>query len=241
MTSTNPTTQWGDDLGDLGIAGIVGILEDPLAALDEQMPTGVAGSHWGPVSDSSTVTAAMRRLEGLLTAAAKGSRGTAASRAVVLTAVDRALADPMEGYLRRLRVERSRAVRELVAASWSTKRIAEHLDVSESRVRQIVHNNRSYVSAARELALEALRDQAAERRAAEKQARDAARSERGVAARAERVALGRELQARLDAGATRVELQVEYGASRQRLASLLAEARGAEADEQAGEAPLEAA
>ncbi|WP_188037105.1 hypothetical protein [Actinotalea sp. JY-7885] len=236
MTDTDGTSQRGDDL-----AGLVAALDNPLAALDEATPTGVAGSHWGPVSDASTVTAAMRRLEALLAAAAKGSRGTAASRAAVLTAVDRALADPTEGYLRRLRIERSRAVRELVAAGWSTKKIANHLDVSRSRARQLIHNNQSYVSAERQLALEVLSVQVEERRAAEKAARDAAKAARAATARAERVALGRELQGRLDAGATRVELQSEYGVSRQRVASLLAEARAADADEQAGKALLEAA
>ncbi len=239
---------WGERSEQIGLVGYVDAIENPRRVLDEPMPEGVAGTYWGGAESDidSQVEQAMAALEVLLRKANRHSSPEYRSRLTM--AIDRALADPANGYLKRLRITRSAALREWVA-SWrpterrepkpgeALKAIAAKLSatvgrISVGRLRQLMHNNRTYVSPEREIALEVMREQVAAERSAKAAQRAAARKATAAAkaaqARLDRVAQGRELAARLAAGATRDELCAELGFSRQRFAQLLAEARNAQ-------------
>ncbi len=213
--------------------------DERLAALAEPPVTGTPGAYWPqPVLDEDTeaarqiaVDAALAQLEGLLTRATRTDkrRSTATdlrARALLLGAVERALADPQAGYLRRLRRERSAILRERVARGATVSDLALELGVSPQRVRTLLANNRSYVSEERRAALDDLAAQAEQQRAARAAARQADRD----AALAARVAEGRALAARLAAGESRDRLIADTGYTRQRLASLLTVARKADVD-----------
>lgn len=236
--------QWADELTGADMGGLVEAVTDPLAHLAEKTPEGRPGDYWErtPSYDDAVEQAydravehALRALEDLLAVRPAGTRAQkpdAVARAqrreaLLLAAVDRALADPRSGYLKRLRVRRSALLRERVAAGTSVKRLAVELGVSEQRVYALLNNNRVYVSASRALALEALREQGEQTAAARKAERDAERAQAAAERASARAAEGRALQARLDAGATRAEIQVATGYSRQKLANLLVAASAA--------------
>jgi hypothetical protein len=241
--STNTTDQqWADDLEDAGLGGLVGAVLDPRAHLAEAPIEGPAGGYWPRPSSEieevetaydAAVTHALRALEDLLAVKPRATRAQSAEaieramrrEGLLLAAVDRALADPESGYLRRLRARRSALLRERLAAGAGVGDLARELGVTTQRVYTLVNNNRAYVSPVRRLALEALR---AEGEAARADARAARAAEKGRVAQARlaaRAAEGRALQTRLDAGESMTDLAAATGYSRQKLAALLADAR----------------
>ncbi|GEM_PF-754581 len=243
MTTTDD--RWGRDLADTGLPGLVSAVLDPLTHLAEPEPSGQAGAYWPqpPVGDRDADAArdravgqALAALENLLSTATRtdGRRtpdGDLRARTMLLSAVDRALSDPQSGYLRRLRRERSALLRERLSRGATYAELATELGVSDQRVRALVQNNRSYVSASRQLALQALREQGETERQARRAARDAERQSARAAALQARVREGRALAARIESGEDRDDLIASTGYSRQRIAALLAEARKADGQE----------
>lgn len=232
--------EWGDGLADWDV--IFGAVLEPEAYLAEPEVTGQAGSYWQPTTDleedpqglaawEREVGRAIAVLDGLLSSAGKARSDR--SRAMRLAAVDRALADPRSGYLRRLRRERSAIMRARHAAGTPVKQLATEARVSPARVRQLMANNRTYVSADRQIALAALRRESAAKREADREAARVARASKSADENARRaaarIAEGRRLAGRIAAGASRDDLQAELGWSRQKLANLLAEAARADA------------
>ncbi len=245
MTQTD--NRWGRDLADAGLPGLVEAVLDPLGHLAEPEPSGQAGAYWPqpPVGDRDADAArdravgqALAALEALLTTATRtdGRRtpdGDLRARTMLLSAVDRALSDPASGYLKRLRQQRSALLRERLARGATYAALAAELGVSDQRVRALVQNNRSYVSASRQLALQALREQGEAERAARRGARDAERQAARAAALEARIREGRALAARIANGEDRDALIATTGYSRQRIAALLAEVRRADTEGQA--------
>lgn len=238
MTSNDD--QWGTELDAAGLGGLVQAVTDPLAHLAEAPIEGDAGSYWPQTpADEDTdaardaaVARAMKALEGLL-AATQDGRLSAQSRLHLLGAVDRALADPKAGYLHRLRVQRSVLLRERIAAGASMATLAVELGVGEPRVRKLVNNNRTYISASRKLALQTLREEGEARRAQVRAERDAAKEQDASDRLAARVAEGRVLAARLSGGETREQLMAEFGYTRNRIVGLLSDAARADDEGQA--------
>lgn len=232
--------RWGADLEGAGLPGLLEAVTDPLAFLAEPVPTRPAGTYWpqGEAEDDDTDAAreraaqrALAALEELLTIATRADArrtpdGDLRARSLLLGAVERALADPEAGYLRRLRRERSALLRERLARGATVAGLAAELGVSQQRVRTLVQNNRTYVSPTRQLALQTLREHGEAERAARRAAKDEARA----AALEARVREGRVLAERIEAGETRGELIASTGYSRQKIAALLAEARRADKD-----------
>lgn len=217
---------------------------DPRAHLAEAPIEGVAGAYWTrPSSEDEEVETAyeaavihaLRALEDLLAVRPRATRAQSPEaqaramrrEALLLAAVDRALADPKAGYLKRLRVRRSAILRDRLAAGATVGDLATELGVTTQRVYALATNNRTYVSADRRVALEALRVQGATARAEARAARAVAKGKVAQTRLAARAAEGKALQARIDGGETQRDLVAATGLSRQKIAALLADARRA--------------
>lgn len=196
------------------------------------------GWRWGEYADPADLELAEIRslstqqiLEVLLRRATRHSDARTRSRE--LTAIDRALADPENGYLRALREERTRALAARRAAGESSASLARELGVGRRRVTALLAGNLTNLS---EEQLEARQVRQDARRAA----RDAARAEAAAgrperlqaerdalkAARlTERAALGAPYLARHEAGESAAQLAVDANVSRQAMASWILAAK----------------
>ncbi|MGV8977263.1 MAG: hypothetical protein ACOH17_04395 [Cellulomonas sp.] len=237
MASTGE--EWGTELDAVGIPGLVEAVENPMAHLAEAPINGRAGGYWPQAADQASeatrdaaVVRAMEALEGLLAATRDGRLGKK-SRTHLLGAVDRALADPKTGYMRRLRQQRSALLRERVRDGSTMAKLAVELGVTPDRVRALLNNNRPYISASRKLALEALRDEGEVRRAQVLAERAAARERAAADRLSARVEEGRLLAARLHGGEARADIMAGTGYSAQKVVGLLAAARKADEEGQA--------
>jgi len=154
---------------------------------------------------------------------------TARSRALT------ALAAAFDNLQADARAMRSDAIRTRRSVGESVASIAADLGLTVGRVQQLARDNRVYRGPDADAVDAAARRQAAQERARlseqTRAARSATREAEQASALAARVAEGRALQARLVAGETRDALIEQTGYSRQRVASLLSEARRAGADE----------
>ncbi|GAA3816345.1 hypothetical protein [Cellulomonas soli] len=176
-----------------------------------------AGGWWwsedeGYTAPERTVTASA---EAVLDALYRQAVGVAEPRARAreLASLERLLADPAVGMLRRIREARTATIRERVQAGEDTATIARSEGVTTRRIRQ--------------LAVERPTVTPAQARAAHRAAM-AARKRHTAEARAARIAEAQGWQARIDSGATnRAELAAELGMTRRALADRLRAARAA--------------
>lgn len=170
-----------------------------------------AGGWWwsedeGWATPERTVTASAERvLDDLYRQAASIAEPRA--RARELASLERLLADPAVGLLRRIREGRTATIKDRIAAGEPVAAIARDEGVTERRIRQLAVDRPAVTPArAREAHRAAMR----------------ARRRQTATARAVRHAEARAWQARLDAGTTtRASLAVELGLDRRQLADRL--------------------
>jgi hypothetical protein len=232
---------------------------DPVGYLDDTRAEFRTAPAWGyEAEDAETaaardaaVQAALRPLRDLLARAARPPRAHGGdpdrAHALLVAAIERAInGDPNDPSFitvnQQVRSTRSIIARRRYAKGVPVAQQAAELGVKPQRVRQLMENNRRYLSADRRLALQALREEshairaaararadrdAAERAAAreasaaaQRMAREAAQAERRV----DDLTLGRRLMAQVDAGRRPADLATE-GLSWQRVAALVRMAR----------------
>ncbi len=159
-------------------------------------------------ADDRAIDQALAALDALLTRAARHKDLSRRSRQ--LARVDRALADPATGYLRRLRELRTATLRERRDAGVPVKVLAAEAGVSERRIQTLLSDNTSYESSA-------MRDARAQVRA-EREARAVAAKARREAERRANVAQGALWAARVLAGETVYGIAEADGVPWQRVA-----------------------
>ena len=159
-------------------------------------------------ADDVAIDQALAALDALLTRAARHK--DLARRSRQLARVDRALADPATGYLRRLRELRTATLRERRDAGVPVKTLGREAGVSERRIQTLLKDNTAYESSA-------MRDARAQVRA-ERDARAAAAKARREAERRASIAQGALWAARVLAGETVYGIAEADGVPWQRVA-----------------------
>ncbi len=166
--------------------------------------------------DNEAVDAALALLDALLRQASR-HKGLA-RRSRQLARIDRALADPQTGYLRRLREERTRTLNDRYSAGAPVEVLAAEAGVSTRRIKQLLAGaNVTHMSPE----MQAMKDQLAAQRAA-RAAQTRARKE---AQKQADLAQGRAWAARVIAGERVTAIAAQEGVAWQLVANRIRAAR----------------